>query len=397
MAGAQTQADRTGDAPLPDSPPADTARAAVRWEAAGAGGGTLVLSGSWTLRSATPGVASLARTAQPAAEAGPIHFDTAGLTGWDSTFVAAVLDLMTAAGSRPVDLSGLPLGVQRLVALATAVPERQGARRTAASGDVFTRLGASTLKAWSETLGFVAFLGEATIALGRFCLGRARFRRVDLMIALDACGPKALPIISLISVLIGMILAFVGAVQLSSFGADIYVADMVTIAMAREMAAIMTGIIMAGRTGAAFAAQLGTMQVNEEIDAFRTLGFQPVEFLVLPRMLALIVMMPLLCIYSAALGILGGALVAVAMLGLTPTAYYTETIASVGITDFAIGVGKSVFFGIIVAVTGCLKGIQSGRSASAVGDAATAAVVQAIVLIIVFDGMFAVITTILGI
>lgn len=246
-------------------------------------------------------------------------------------------------------------------------------------------------------MGFVTFLGEATIALGRCAVGRARFRRIDLMIALDSCGPKALPIVTLISVLIGLIFGFVGAIQLQDFGAEIYVADLVAISMAREMGAIMTGIIMAGRTGAAFAAQLGTMQVNEEIDAFRTLGFQPVEFLVLPRMLALMAMMPLLCIYSIALGIFGGALVGVAMLGLTPTEYWTETLLSVGLTDFAIGVVKSVAFGIIVAVSGCLKGIQSGRSASAVGDAATAAVVMAIVLIIVFDGLAAVVTTILDI
>ncbi len=394
MPTALEQPNAAGDAKDPGAP-----GAAVRWEAGGAGAGTLVVSGNWTLRSATPGVTSLVEAAKGAGGAGAIGFDTTGLTGWDSTFVAAVLELLTASEglSVTVDQNGLPNGVQRLVTMATSVPERPGARRTDTPEGFLARIGTATLHSWRETLGFATFLGEATIALGRFTVGRAKFRRVDLLLALDACGPKALPIISLISVLIGMILAFVGAVQLSAFGADIYVADMVAIAMAREMAGIMTGIIMAGRTGAAFAAQLGTMQVNEEVDAFRTLGFQPVEFLVLPRMLALIAMMPLLCIYSATLGILGGGLVGVLMLGLTPTAYYTETIASVGLTDFAIGVGKSVIFGIIVAVTGCLKGIQSGRSASAVGDAATSAVVQAIVLIIVFDGMFAVVTTILGI
>lgn len=394
MPQALDQRTRTRDAAAPG-----TAGAAVRWEAGGGGAGTLVVSGNWTLHSATPGVMALAEAAKGAAGPGTLRFESATLSDWDSTFVAAVLELLAAAETRSlaIDRAGLPDGVQRLVALATSVPERQGARRSGTPEGFLARVGTSTLASWNGTLGFVSFLGEATIALGRFTIGRAKFRRVDLLLALDACGPKALPIISLISILIGMILAFVGAVQLSSFGADIFVADMVAIAMAREMAAIMTGIIMAGRTGAAFAAQLGTMQVNEEIDAFRTLGFQPVEFLVLPRMLALIAMMPLLCIYSATLGILGGGLVGVLMLGLTPTAYYTETIASVGLTDFAIGVGKSVIFGIIVAVTGCLKGIQSGRSASAVGDAATSAVVQAIVLIIVFDGMFAVVTTILGI
>jgi phospholipid/cholesterol/gamma-HCH transport system permease protein len=154
---------------------------------------------------------------------------------------------------------------------------------------------------------------------------------------------------------------------------------------------------MAGRTGAAFAAQLGTMQVNEEIDAFQTLGFPPMEFLVLPRMLALILMMPLLCIYADLLGILGGAMVGIGMLGITPTEYYVQTVNGVGLVDFAIGIFKSVVFGVIIAIAGCLKGIQSGRSASAVGEAATSAVVLAIVLIIVTDGIFAVLTSILGI
>ena len=295
------------------------------------------------------------------------------------------------------EMEGLPEGVQRLIALATSVPERQGARRLASNDGFLTRIGKSYTKTYDEIMEFITFLGDATTALVRFSLGKAKFRRVDLMLTLEECGPKALPIVTLISVLIGLILALVGAIQLRQFGAQIYVADLVAIAMAREMAAIMTGIIMAGRTGAAFAAQLGTMQVNEEIDAFRTLGFSPMEFLVLPRMLALIVMMPLLCIYANLLGILGGAVVGVGMLGLTPTEYYVETLKGVSLTDFSIGIFKSVIFGVIVAISGCLKGIQSGRSASAVGDAATSAVVMAIVLIIVFDGLFAVVTNIIGI
>ena len=274
---------------------------------------------------------------------------------------------------------------------------RQGARRRSERPGLLTRLGGQVIETGRDTMAFISFMGEATIALGRFLVGRARFRRVDLMAMIEDCGVRALPIVSLISVLIGLILAFVGAIQLRPFGAQIYVADLVSIAMAREMAAIMTGIIMAGRTGAAFAAQLGTMQVNEEIDAFRTLGFDPMEFLVLPRMLALILMMPLLTIYSNVMGILGGAIVGVGMLGLTPTEYYLETALSTTLTDLSLGIIKSVFFGIIVAITGCLKGIQSGRSASAVGDAATSAVVMAIVMIIVFDGIFAVVTNILGI
>ncbi|WP_424990939.1 MlaE family ABC transporter permease [Fluviibacterium sp. S390] len=364
-----------------------------------AGVGLLAFSGDWTLQAKAPGSAAIASALAAGTGIRRIGFDTDALAQWDSTFITAILGVVAQgkAAGIDVDLGGLPAGAQRLVTLATAVPERQGARRTATRDGFLVGLGKWWLASYKSMQDSLAFVGEATIALARFSVGRARFRRVDLMIALEACGPKALPIVTLISVLIGLILAFVGAIQLRQFGAQIYVADLVAIAMAREMAAIMTGIIMAGRTGAAFAAQLGTMQVNEEIDAFRTLGFSPMEFLVLPRMLALIVMMPLLCIYANILGILGGGIVGIWMLGLTPTAYYVQTIASVSLTDFGIGISKSVIFGIVVALAGCLKGLQSGRSASAVGDAATSAVVLSIVMIIVLDGFFAVVTSIMGI
>lgn len=365
----------------------------------GPGKATLSLSGSWIISGASPDTDEIASLLANSPELRALSFDCSSLIQWDSTFIVATLDVLTHCERKGIKVSvdALPAGAQRLINLATAVPERQGARRDEVKEDFLTRVGKSSTELIRDMMKTITFLGEATIALGRCATGSARFRRVDLWVTLQDCGPSALPIVTLISVLIGLILAFVGAVQLQQFGAQIYVADLVAIAMAREMAAIMTGIIMSGRTGAAFAAQLGTMQVNEEIDAFKTLGFSPMEFLVLPRMLALIVMMPLLCIYANVLGILGGAVVGVGMIGLTPTEYYIETINGVDLVDFAIGIAKSVVFGMIVAVSGCLKGIESGRSASAVGEAATSAVVMSIVLIIVFDGIFAVLTQIVGI
>jgi phospholipid/cholesterol/gamma-HCH transport system permease protein len=233
------------------------------------------------------------------------------------------------------------------------------------------------------------------LALGALVRGRARFRVGDLLVVIQDCGPRALGIVSLISFLIGLILGFVGAVQLEQFGASIYVANLVAVAMTREIGCIMTAIVMAGRTGAAFAAQLGTMTTNQEIDALSTMGISPMEFLVLPRMLALILMMPLLTIYADLLGILGGAVVGLGMLGLGTTEYYEQTRSAVSLTDFFIGVSKSTVFGILVALVGCLRGMQSGRSAAAVGLAATSAVVTSIVLIIVIDGLFAVILNVL--
>ena len=192
-----------------------------------------------------------------------------------------------------------------------------------------------------------------------------------------------MPIVSLISFLVGLILAFVGVLQLAMFGAEVYVADLVGIAMVREMGAIMTGIIMAGRTGAAYAAQLGTMQVNEEIDALETLAIPPMEFLVLPRMVALTLMMPFLVLYADLMGILGGALVAVGMYDINIIVYLNRTKAAIGLNDLFIGLFMGVVFGILVALSGCLRGMQCGRSASAVGDAATSAVVTGIVAIII--------------
>ncbi len=194
-----------------------------------------------------------------------------------------------------------------------------------------------------------------------------------------------------------MILAFVGAVQLTRFGAQIYVADLVAIAMVREMGCIMTGIIMAGRTGSGFAAQLGSMKVTQEIDALTTLGIPSVEFLVLPRIVALCLMMPVLCVYADVLGIFGGAGVGVAMLDLTVVQYVRETVAAITLTSFATGIAKSVVFGALIAIAGCLRGIQCGKSSASVGDAATSAVVTGIVLIIGADGLFAVLFNIVGI
>jgi phospholipid/cholesterol/gamma-HCH transport system permease protein len=194
-----------------------------------------------------------------------------------------------------------------------------------------------------------------------------------------------------------VILAFLGSVQLLQFGAQIYVAPLVAIGMARDMAAMMVGIILAGRTGAAFAAQLGTMQVNEEIDALSTFGFAPMDFLVLPRVLALVLMTPLLCLYADLMGILGGALVGVMFLDLPSVTYFQATQEGVRLVDFTGGLIKAAVYGIVVAVAGCLKGIQCGRSSAAVGQATTSAVVTSIIFIVVSMAILTVIYNALGI
>jgi phospholipid/cholesterol/gamma-HCH transport system permease protein len=357
------------------------------------------LTGSWRMRDALPPDTEIRQQLEANPHIRLLTFDTQGLTAWDSGLLTFLLDVIEASRQRQVSIeqAGLPQGVQRLLALATAVAEREGAARHARRRSWLARFGSHGIAAFEAATDMCAFLGESMLTLLKFVTGKARYRRADLAVIMQECGARALGIVSLISFLIGLILAFMGAVQLRQFGAQIYVADLVGLGMTREMGAIMTAIIMAGRTGAAFAAQLGTMQVNEEIDALRTMGISPMEFLVLPRMLALVAMMPLLCMYANLMGILGGLVVATGMLHLSLTEFLNETIRAVGLNDVAVGVFKSGVFGILVAIAGCLRGMRCGRSAEAVGGAATSAVVMGIVLIIATDGLFAILTEALGI
>jgi phospholipid/cholesterol/gamma-HCH transport system permease protein len=285
----------------------------------------------------------------------------------------------------------LPDGVRKLLALATAVPERAGARREAARDSMLTRIGKAAIATVDASGGTLGFIGEAFLVFLKLLSGRARFRGSDFALVLQECGAEALPIVSLISFLVGSILAFIGAVQLQQFGAQVYVANLVGLAMALEMGAMMTAIIMAGRTGAAFAAQLGTMQVNQEIDALTTMGFAPMEFLVLPRMLALMLMVPLLTVYADLMGILGGAVIAVSLLDVSLRVYFNQLQEALTLKYIAQGLIKSAVYGVIVALAGCLRGMQCGRSAAAVGQAATSAVVTGIVGIIVASATLTVI------
>lgn len=357
------------------------------------------IGGAWNIASGLPSTGEFERRLRTEPVPARIEFDARDLGDWDSSLPAFLSKLTDYCAQRSIEVvrQGLPEGVSRLLELASAVPEEKDARKERQRGPFLARVGEATLDAGRSTGEMLAFIGEAGISFWKLLRGRARFRHSDLWLLIQECGAQALPIVSLISLLVGLILAFVGAVQLRLFGAQIYVADLVGIAMAREMGAMMTAIVMAGRTGAAFAAQLGTMEVNEEIDAFKTLGISPMDFLVMPRMLALVLMLPLLCLYSNFMGILGGGVVGVGLLDISPTHYFLETRAALGLMQFLPGLIKAVVFGVMVAVSGCLRGMQCKRSASAVGEAATSAVVTAIVAIIVSDAILTVIFNSIGI
>jgi phospholipid/cholesterol/gamma-HCH transport system permease protein len=276
------------------------------------------------------------------------------------------------------------------------VPEKADARQGQDDPHLLEQLGEATLESTRSFESALGFIGLVILASGRYLSGRARFRLVDLSLLFRQAGWDALPVVSLINLLVGMILAFVGAAQLQAYGATIYVADLVSIAMVRDLAAIMTAIVMAGRSGAAYAAQIGTMNASQEIDALHTLGIDPVDFLVLPRMLALTMMVPLLTLYGDFMGILGGGLVSSGMIGLSPTTYVEQARSALTIGLFAGGVFKAGVYGALVAFAGCLQGLQAERSAEGVGAATTKAVVWSVVLIIAAAGSFAVIFYVLG-
>lgn len=356
-------------------------------------------TGAWGMGAVAPdpGKALQALTASPRPSG--LSFDSSGLAQWDSRFLIFCRALVSSARKSgvAVDLTGLPEGARRLLELAEKVPERKGAATGKKVEPFLARLGGWCIGSWEVLPHVLEFIGDVGLAFVNLVRGRAVFQASGLVGLIRQVGVEALPIVSLISFLVGLILAFVASIQLSQFGAQIYVSTIVGISMIRVMGAIMTGIIMAGRTGAAFAAELGTMQVNEEIDALRTLGFSPGEFLVMPRTLALVLMMPLLCLYADLMGCLGGFMVGVVMLDINPLQYMTQTFDSIPLANVWIGLAHSVVFGVLVALAGCYRGMRCGRSAMAVGQATTSAVVTGILSIVIATAVITWLCNLMGV
>ncbi|MCW8858712.1 MAG: ABC transporter permease [Deltaproteobacteria bacterium] len=358
----------------------------------------LQLSGDWLFQSGIPDIDPLLRDL-PSTQPTKLSFNCEQLGRWDTGLMIFLVGLIQSCHKSNIDVvrESLPEGVQKLLRLSFSVPERRSQQREVLGQPVLAKIGNVTIEMQQNWYDMLSFIGEIFSAFLNFLRGRAHFRSSDLWFQIEAAGPSALFIVTLISVLVGMILAFVGAVQLRLFGAEIFIANLVGLGMAREMGAMMTAIIMAGRTGAAYAAFLGTMQVNEEIDALKTVAVSPIEFLVLPRLIALVITMPLLCIYADFMGIVGGAIVCASMLDISFFQYFQQIQGFVGLSHFIIGIVKAAIFGILIATAGCFRGLQCGRSASAVGYAATSAVVTSIVLIIVADAIITVLCQVLGV
>jgi len=353
------------------------------------------LQGDWTAETALPSFEAL-RDAFEQRPGKRWRFLADDEFQWDSQCMVRLFQCARYCDGREIelDVGALPEGIGKLLAVATAVKPQQTPPPKPLGGLEYLK------NVWchlcTTATDLLEFIGGATLALVSLARGRANTRLRDVLYFVEQCGPQAIGIVALISVLVGMILAYLGSVQLRQFGAEVYVANLVTIGMVREMGALMTAVIMAGRTGAAYAAQLGAMQSNEEIDAITTLGISPMEYLVLPRLLALVFVMPLLCIFADVLGLVGGGIVAAGM-DISTAQFINQAQEAVALSDVLTGLFKSLVFAALIATAGCQAGLQSGRSSAAVGQATTRAVVNAIVYLVIADAALNILYDKLGI
>lgn len=356
------------------------------------------VSGDWDIEQPTPRFDQLIAEAGAEGEVDSIGFDASGLGRWDSSLLAFLVQGMEYCDANDLifESETLPDSISLLLDLARAV-EEQELERPPPRGSYVSRIGRRGISLFDAFIAFVTFTGEVATGIGRVFLFQIRLRWRDFWVVVQANSSGALPVVTLISFLVGLIIAFLGAVVLQRFGAGYYVSYLVGYGMLREMGALMTGIIIAGRTGAAFAAELGSMKITEEIDALQTLGISPVDHLVVPRVLGLFLMMPFLTIYADFIGIAGGLVVAVSIIDLSATQFVGGLLTPVTLSDGLLGVFKGMVFGLVIGLSGCMRGLQAGTDAGAVGRAATSAVVTGIVLIILANAIIDWLAVILGV
>jgi phospholipid/cholesterol/gamma-HCH transport system permease protein len=373
-------------APVPDKPPSETAAApSIRLDT---GSGAIRVAGAWT----TAHLPALERRLAALEPGAARTLDAGGLSALDTggaLLLRRVLDAAREAG-RSLEVTGLSEDRSALLGLVESRLERFGAVPTPARETALVHLGRSAIEGLGQAGAFLAFIGEASMALLRSLLDPRRVRLKVLLANLQRAGVEALPIVGLLSFLLGIVIAYQGGIQLALYGANIFVVELVSLTMLRELAPMMTAIIVAGRTGSAYTAQIGTMRVTEEVDALRTIGIAPMDLLVLPKLFALMLALPLLTVFADALGVLGGMVMAKLLLGVDYREFFQRMPETVPLSAFVIGVGKAPVFAAIVAVVGCFQGFQVSGGADAVGRHTTASVVQAIFLVIVADAAFSI-------
>jgi phospholipid/cholesterol/gamma-HCH transport system permease protein len=330
-----------------------------------------------------------ARRALDEAAARPLVVDAAGVEYCDGAGVALIVDLLRRRHDGGIEVANLKPAFAALLAQFDPKALEHDLDPEPPRRPAIDEIGFEAFSLWRDIRMQVEFIGETTAALAYAARHPRSVRWKDVWRICEQVGADALPIVALISVLLGMILAFQSAVPMKRFGAEIFVADLIGLSMLRELGPLMTAILLAGRSGAAFAAEIGTMRVNQEVDALTTMGLSPVRFLVTPRIIAAVLMTPLLTLFSGLVGMIGGALT-MRSFSIPIVTFLKEIDSAVTTTDFLAGFVKSFVFAILVAGIGCLRGLQTRAGASAVGDSATRAVVTGIIMLVVVDGVFAV-------
>jgi phospholipid/cholesterol/gamma-HCH transport system permease protein len=343
-----------------------------------------------------PAVWDAARRALSEAPSRDVVVDAAGVEYCDGAGIALFVELLRQEREGKVEITNLKPSLQTLLGQFNPRLLAHDLDPEAKRGPAVEEIGRAAHATWRDVRDQVEFVGETTAALLHVLRAPRSVRWRDVWHICERSGVDALPIVSLISFLLGMILAFQSAVPMKRFGAEIFVADLIGLSMLRELGPLMTAILLAGRSGAAFAAEIGTMRVNQEVDALTTMGLDPVRFLVTPRIIALVLMTPLLTIYSNIVGLLGGA-VTMQTFAIPFSTFFKEVDSAVTLTDFMAGFVKSFVFAMLIAGIGCMRGLKTAAGASAVGDSATKAVVSGIIMLVIVDGLFAVAYYLLGI
>ncbi|HMA67029.1 MAG TPA: ABC transporter permease [Desulfosalsimonadaceae bacterium] len=366
-------------------------------ENADEGGYTIQLQGNLSIETAAESLERLLSELQKKTR--PLYFDLSGVTTLDDYGALVLFEIKHHLQIPDAQFHIInPFdSYRKTLALVNFDFEQRcsvmpGSRR----GNFIVEIGADTIAAFSSVKFIVAFLGGIALAVAEVAKHPRRMRANDMITQMKSTGVDALPVIALISFLLGLIIAFMSSLQLKQFGAHIYVASLVAMAMVSELGPIMTAIVASGRTGSAFAAEIAAMKISEEVDALYVMGFDPTLFLVIPRMIASFITIPLLTVFANFFGIAGGLLIGIAMLDLTASAYISQTIETLTLFELGWGLMKSFVFALLVSGIGCLKGFQARGGAAAVGRAATSAVVASIFFIILTDSLFAVIRSYIG-
>jgi phospholipid/cholesterol/gamma-HCH transport system permease protein len=355
----------------------------------------LALSGRLDAES-IPAVWEATRKAMAEADHRPVTVDAADVDYCDGAGLALFVDLLRHPREPAVEIANLKPSIASLLAGVDPHRLEHDLDPEAPRRPVVEEIGHAASGVWRDIKAQISFIGETTAALFHALTHPASVRWRDVWRICEKAGVDALPIVALISFLLGMILAFQSAVPMKRFGAEVFVADLIGLAMLRELGPLMTAILLAGRSGASFAAEIGTMRVNQEVDALTTMGLDPVRFLVTPRIIAALITTPMLTLFANMVGLIGGALTMTSF-AIPFVTFFKEVDTAVQLQDFVAGFIKSFFFAILIAGIGCMRGLETKAGASAVGDSATRAVVSGIILLVVVDGLFALAYYVLGI